>query len=510
MHFRCVSSYGHSASRKPATLDHIYGFLGLASAAAKSNVLIKPDYSKTRADVLLDVLRFERDAGVKQTQLLADYHYLRKLLKISTFHLGRVVRNNQERLQSHMYAMLGSSSVTAPLCLVSDVVAIQTSSDRCERLKSRFNKGERKSLGAKWRIQRFRRRAEYRKELGVSRRHRARLHLGQRRALLKPRGRPAVEEPHNCVWRFKDGWTETQRDQHMIDQSIEHMFEELLSTSANDAPGETPGKSSARAKAVDFCSTFLQSFDQNPWLSASKSSQTDQHQDRFESTYDYTSFIGTGGLRGTIIAEPSTTYQLWRHGGYGGPGIIQIWQFDGFNDCNGGIVVRKFQRKSSLVSYTPIGFAFFANAGTVGSGLDDVSCPTPGKPSSFFEDPARADSASEDSDIDSGASDSDWSDLDGTESDDSDFHELDEGTSAPFEDGEDNDPLLATPGSYDPFHEVNRGGIHVRLDLPAMLELQRCGVLSQDQLKHIGERWLIGMDTVQAQAAGFDIDLTRC
>jgi hypothetical protein len=158
--------------------------------------------------------------------------------------------------------------------------------------------------------------------------------------------------------------------------------------------------------------------------------------------------------------------------------------------------VRKFQTKSSLVSYTPIGFAFFANPDTVAPGLDDLSWPVPSKPSSFCEDSTQADSISEDSE-------SAASDLD-----DSDSEELDEDSSDPFEDDE-VDPLLAAPGSCDPSYDTVRSGIHVRLDLPAVLELQRCGALSQDQVKHIGERWLMEADAVQTEVGEFDMDLTR-
>jgi hypothetical protein len=508
----CELIRAFSFAQATETLDQIYGFLGLASAAAKSNTYIKADYSKTKADVLLNVLRFERDTGIKQTQLLADYYYLRKLLKVSTFHLGRVVRDDPRRLQSHMYAMLGSSSVTAPLHWVSDVVAIQTSNDRRERLKSEFSKGERRRLRAMWRIRKLKRHSDYRNELGISRRNRARMHLNRRRrALLKQRGKPLVEEPERCSWRFKSGWPERERDQHMIDHSIEHMFKELLRTPAKHPPAEPQSRASPCKKAVDFRSTFSQSFDRNLWSSASKTTESAQDQDYLGSGSDYTAFMGTCGLRGIIIAEPSTTYQLWKHGGYGGPGIIQIWRFGGINNRNSGLVVRKFQTKSSLVSYTPIGFAFFANPDTVAPGLDDLSWPVPSKPPSFFEDSTQADSISEDSE--SAASELDESDFDGSELggsdlDDSDSEELDEDSSDPFEDDEVN-PLLATPGSCDPSCDTVRSGIHVRLDLPAMLELQRCGALSQDQVKHIGERWLMEADAVQTEAREFDMDLTR-
>ena len=121
--------------------------------------------------------------------------------------------------------------------------------------------------------------------------------------------------------------------------------------------------------------------------------------------------------------------------------------------------MRKFQRKSSLVSYTPVGVAFFAHPEAVASGLDDRPWPIPSKPSSS-EDPARTGSVSEDSE--SVASDLDGSEPGGSDLDDSDFDELDEDSSDPFE-NDDVVPLLATPGSHDPFHHTDRGNIHIRL-----------------------------------------------
>jgi hypothetical protein len=240
-----------SFAQATETRDHIYGFLGIASAAANSNAYIKVDYSKSRADVLLDVLHFERDTGVRQTQLLADYYYLRKLLQVSTFRLGQVVRNNPRGLQSHVYAMLGSSSVTTPLRLVGDAIAIQTSQGRRERLKTQFSKGERRDLAGLWDIRRFKNHAGYHKELDMSRTDRARMHLkGRTRALLEPRGRPLVNKPEDCSWRFKIGWVERERDRSMIDDSIDRMFEELLRTSVQDLPGNS-------ADIVDFRGIFL-------------------------------------------------------------------------------------------------------------------------------------------------------------------------------------------------------------------------------------------------------------
>lgn len=156
------------------------------------------------------------------------------------------------------------------------------------------------------------------------------------------------------------------------------------------------------------------------------------------------------------------------------------------------MVVRKFQTKSSFVTYTPIWFAFLESPNAAAPKLDDPSWRILSKPTSSSGDTSQRGLLLEDS----GSEASEFSSSDFDELDDElDFDE-------PVEDGYD---LFED----DPFHDVNRGSIHVRVDLPTILELQRCGVLSQPQIKHIGERWLMETDAVQTDTRRFDMDLTR-
>jgi hypothetical protein len=130
-----VRSFANSNCLEP--YDRIYGFLGLASAAGP-NSRIDPDYRKTPADLLIDVLRYERDIGASSSETMANLRHIGALLGLSSLELFQAVRCSTRSLQQHMYALLGNETIVSPLRLVCSIYETYTSPARKHRLRRTY------------------------------------------------------------------------------------------------------------------------------------------------------------------------------------------------------------------------------------------------------------------------------------------------------------------------------------------------------------------------------------
>ncbi|KAH7396758.1 heterokaryon incompatibility protein-domain-containing protein [Phaeosphaeria sp. MPI-PUGE-AT-0046c] len=106
-----------AALQSTESYDRIYGFLGIASGGPEDSQPIQPDYSKSPADVLVDVLRNECSPQIQPANR-NDYElliFLMQVLKISRSDLARRLWRIDSAVKEHVYVLATFGRTTASL-----------------------------------------------------------------------------------------------------------------------------------------------------------------------------------------------------------------------------------------------------------------------------------------------------------------------------------------------------------------------------------------------------------
>jgi hypothetical protein len=305
--------------------DRVYGLLGLVSPGAVSSAHIKPDYSKSMAEVVMDVLRFEWYTGASTSELRSDLHFFRSLFGVSNLQFVSTVSNVTECMQRHMFVLLVDDSITAPLCFVGELTDIQMS--------YKTGKGMAKEFKPRTLLSGL-----YKKVKNIRTR--------------KLNEDTLISMTKSCSWKFntQQGDLEYTTDKQMVDDSMRLLLPELMQASDTLTMGERETRAHSPLNLIDFQNMFPHSFDKDPWASASK---PQQNQSLCENNTDYTSFTATNGVSGIMITAVSTRYWVWQD-----RRVLQIWTFEGSNADRHGLVVTI----KNDGTWTVIGFAVFITA----------------------------------------------------------------------------------------------------------------------------------------------------
>jgi hypothetical protein len=310
---RLVRMFAYSECLEP--YDRIYGVLGLASAA-DSNARIDPDYLKTPADLLIDVLRYDRDTGASSSEMMANLTQIGNLLGVSSVELAQAVRCSTGSIQQHMYALLGYDNIVSPLRFICSVYETYTSPARRRRLRrtdpSRIRHYTRGAAKLKWMA--------------------TKLHKRKRAVREQTRSHPSFAD-NPCSWEsYRDGREQSAHDSEMFDNSMALLLKHLIRASDFQTLN-SPRKHGQDAQELrDYEEMFLSSFDRDPWVSASVPDVVQP----FETDQDWTSFKGTNGVRGYIVTDEAKSIDLWRN-----DYAMDIWTFNGSSTPERGFLVGK-------------------------------------------------------------------------------------------------------------------------------------------------------------------------
>ncbi|KAH7384641.1 heterokaryon incompatibility protein-domain-containing protein [Pyrenochaeta sp. MPI-SDFR-AT-0127] len=110
-----------ATSQSSEVYDKVYGFLGIASSGRGER--IRPDYTRTPVELLVDVLHNQCQSTTKRGEednykFLA---FLKSTLKVSRMDLAKHVLRNDSDIQQHIYVLAGSDFVVTSVSFVSTI-----------------------------------------------------------------------------------------------------------------------------------------------------------------------------------------------------------------------------------------------------------------------------------------------------------------------------------------------------------------------------------------------------
>ncbi|CAO2655563.1 Nn.00g043660.m01.CDS01 [Neocucurbitaria sp. VM-36] len=121
-----------SSSQSSEVYDKVYGFLGIASTGRGER--IRPDYSKSSVDLLVDVLR--NQCNEKTARGDEDDHnfiiFLMRMLNVSRMELARHVLQNSSEMQPFIYVLAVSDFMVASVSLLGTIVSVGSSVHQAE------------------------------------------------------------------------------------------------------------------------------------------------------------------------------------------------------------------------------------------------------------------------------------------------------------------------------------------------------------------------------------------
>ncbi|KAF1940386.1 hypothetical protein EJ02DRAFT_350135, partial [Clathrospora elynae] len=121
-----------ASSQSTEVYDKIYGFLGIASTTRGER--IRPDYSKSRLDLLVAVL-FDQCHNAVKRDYDDNYKFLTFLmstLKVSRMELARYILHRKDTTQPHVYALAAASFMVASVSFVSTICDVGSFVDHAE------------------------------------------------------------------------------------------------------------------------------------------------------------------------------------------------------------------------------------------------------------------------------------------------------------------------------------------------------------------------------------------
>lgn len=298
--YNLIQSFNDSQTSE--RYDKVYGFLGLASAATSIAATISPDYSKPPVELLMDVLRHEKNTGATSPELLADMNQLRRFLRVTSRELLSLLRDSGEPWGCHAYAVLCFGRYTAPLQPLMVVTELRELSNPLDR--NRLTKTRREDVSDdKGKIQSWRH---------------------QRPTSLTVQQRILDQRDKTWSWNFRTQADPTiERDKrHILESSILLLDQLMQATSHRPEP-----------KHLNIGeSLFLRSLHQDPWRKLVHAAPGNVHQ---QDTV-YTRFGCSNGLKGILVSDS----QLLLRSPDGTP--LEIWTFGGVHISPGrGILVRR-------------------------------------------------------------------------------------------------------------------------------------------------------------------------
>ncbi|KAJ4371409.1 hypothetical protein N0V83_004626 [Neocucurbitaria cava] len=119
-------------SQSSEVYDKVYGFLGIASTGRGER--IRPDYSKSRVDLLVDVICNQCDDTIGRKDE-DDYHFvifLMRMLNVSRVEFARHVLQNSSEMQPFIYVFATTDFMVASMSLLGTIKEVGSSVHQAE------------------------------------------------------------------------------------------------------------------------------------------------------------------------------------------------------------------------------------------------------------------------------------------------------------------------------------------------------------------------------------------